>query len=539
MRKNLIFTWLLFYLLVVSCTPTSGPVKPDQQTPPPDQLSSDIQVANLQAHIDFLADPALKGRKPYSPGGRQAAQYIATKFKNIGLKPGVGQNYLQPFDIKIQKLGPKNSLALNDESLELGRDFLPLNVSANGKLVNSSYPLSVSYGISAPEYKYDDYGRKKDIQKVVVILVGQPSRFKKEQKETKYNYRDLTYKILNAQRHGASGVIIVSREKIDGRFIAANAVWKKFLPDPITKRLNSPEAKLKHLTEQSMTLSRQSRVTPPEEPITIPAVLIVNPAVARKLGSASRVSLQVDITEQTVAHTNNVIGILPGEKQETLVIGAHYDHLGADKDGDIFPGANDNASGIAGILELARVLAKNKHRRTIVFVAFGAEEWGLFGSRYYTNNPLVPVKRTVAMLNMDAIGRPRQSGQMYAIGVKFNPKLYELIKKVNKSVRLTIKDNIDFVFKFGSDHYSFHQKKIPSMDFNTGPFADEHTVGDTADKVQPEMVAAVCQLVLGVARQIADSDIRFPAPKNIEVGFPTGGQHPGSRGGKHPGGKPR
>ncbi len=540
------YFWLLLLLIPLACfLPSESETVNQTDTPAVDRPA--IQSVNLKQHLDYLSAPERRGRAPGTPAGQASAQYIVNKFKEYGLKPGgANGDYLQPFDIKMLKLGENNSLSFKiggtTKSLKIGVDFLPLNFSA-GRMLADILLVEAGFGITAPEFQYDDYRNKEVKDKVVLIMSGLPESIL----ITNTRYSDLGVRVLNAQQRGAKGVIILltADPKTVGKIVSENAVWENHLPEPITKRLNSPEAKQKHLTSRSMTLSAQSRLNQPKIPITIPVVLITNPEIVEVLSKSSAgddlVSLQTDIADEVVYHTENVIGILSGAEPEAVILGAHYDHLGVDADGDIFPGANDNASGVAGLLELVRacreplqgklsesIPAKTKQKRTLVFIAFGGEELGLYGSRYYTEHPVVPLNQTVAMLNMDMIAVPKELNQMYLIGGLFNPELAQAVKEENKNIGLTIKDNIDFVFKFGSDHYSFHQKKVPSIDFTTGPFGAEHTVQDTSDKVQPEMAKKIIELVLATALRIADSDLHFPEPKNIEVPFPTGGKHPGA-----------
>jgi Zn-dependent M28 family amino/carboxypeptidase len=215
-----------------------------------------------------------------------------------------------------------------------------------------------------------------------------------------------------------------------------------------------------------------------------------------------------------------------------VIVGAHYDHLGIGSDGKHFPGANDNASGVAGLLALAERLTESgiKPKRNIIFVAFGAEELGLLGSRYYATTRTDPLK-TIAMFNMDMLGRGSPE-ELYVIGVLRNPELYEMVKKTNAQsgftpletsslTGLTLKDNIEFAFNFGSDHYPFHQAKIPSLNFTSSRFPEEHTVNDTPDKINPEKIDRIIDLIYNSVLQIIGSDIRFPVPKDVDVPFPS------------------
>ena len=166
-------------------------------------------------------------------------------------------------------------------------------------------------------------------------------------------------------------------------------------------------------------------------------------------------------------------------------------------------------------------------------MAFGAEEFGLYGSRYYAKHNTSPSK-TVAMLNLDMLGRGNPT-EFYVMGVLRNPELYDLIKQTNTQTKLTLKDTIEFAFKFGSDYYSFHQEKIPSLNFTSSRFAEQHSINDTADKLDAEKINNIANLVSAAILEIANSSITFPMPKDVEVPFPMG--MGGGTGGGHPGGK--
>ena len=179
-------------------------------------------------------------------------------------------------------------------------------------------------------------------------------------------------------------------------------------------------------------------------------------------------------------------------------------------------------------MNLAETLTKSstKNKRSIVFAAFGGEELGLFGSRHFVTTIKEPAK-TIAMLNMDMLGRGNPS-EITIMGVLRSPDLYELFKKANEQLGFTFKDNIEFAYRYGSDYYSFYQAKIPNLNFTSSRFSEEHTVNDTVDKLDIEKIYNVTNLVYNTISQLVNSDIRFSAPKEVEVPFPgrgTGNPH--------------
>jgi hypothetical protein len=505
-----------------------------QAAPAPAPVNNS-RLAAIKKHCDYLASPALAGRDAGTEGDKLAAEYIAAKFKEYGLA-----TELQPFDIRMQKLGNNNSLGIKpagkweSRQFALGKDFLPLNFSSNSEAVAPL--LSAGYGISADDFKYNDYENLDVKNKIVVVKAGLPEELVKLATSgviTAARYASSFLKAANARDRGAKGIIIVSLKGLDDDC----AVWSEFPPQNSRHRLDSPEAKASNLTLRSLVLGGQSRIS--TDPL-LPAVVVTEDAAKELLAGPGTAQILTGIAWETDCSTYNVVATIRGELSDSVILGAHYDHIGTGPAGTFF-GANDNASGVAGLLSIAETLGRSgiKPKRAIVFVAFGAEELGLYGSRYYAKHNASPSK-TIAMLNMDMLGRGNPT-ELYVMGVLRNPELYEVIKQANAQFKLTLKDNIEFAFRFGSDYYSFHQEKIPALNFTSSRFAEQHTVNDTADKLDIEKIDNSANLVLTAALAIANSGITFPAPKEVEVPFPSGmgGMGGGRPGQSHPGGTER
>ena len=501
-----------------------------QATPTPTPAQNP-RLESIRKHCAFLASPALAGRAAGAEGDKAAAEYIATEFRKYGLA-----TELQPFDIQMQKLGKKTAFGMKPtdkwevKKYNLGKDFLPLNLRSNGE-VNGAV-VSAGYGISADEFSYDDYKNLDVKDKIVLVKAGLPEPLVQlvvSGTITAAKYSSLILKATNAKNRGAKGIVIISAKGLSDD----SAVWQEFPSETIQKRLKTPEAATGNLTLRFLILGGQSRIT--TEPI-LPAMVVTEEVAKELLAQPATVGITTETTWEKDCTTYNVVGTMKGELLASVVLGAHYDHMGVGADGKYFPGANDNASGIAALLTIAETLARSgiKPKRNIVFVAFGAEEMGLFGSRYYAKHNTSPSK-TIAMLNMDMLGRGNPT-ELYVMGVLRNPELYDVIKKANAQAKLTLKDNIEFTFKFGSDYYSFYQEKIPALNFTSSRFAEQHTVNDTADKLDIEKIDNAINLVSTALLEIANSSITFPMPKEVEVPFPSG--MGGGMGGGHPGGRP-
>jgi hypothetical protein len=460
-------------------------------------------------HIKFLASPEMRGRESGSPELEKAAQYIANQFKADGLKPLDGKSYLQAFEVTTSaKLGKANRFDFvpkpgeEAHALQTGKDFVPFNFSAHGK--SSGGVVFAGYGITAPEYNYDDYAGV-DVQgKFVLVLAHEPQEFNEKSVFEGKIYTDHAQyysKAANARRHGAAGVIL------------------------ITDRINHPSSSDKNELE-----AFGAAVGPSDARILF--VQVRQSVVEPWLRSAGKDLLEIEKgidtdakprsfalpglevhenvdVERVVKTVHNVVGYLPGEKDEYLIIGAHYDHLGLGGQfslapslaGTVHPGADDNASGTAGVIELARHFsALPKPKRGIIFMTFAGEELGLLGSGYYANHPELPLNKAVTMINMDMIGRVRD-GKLYIGGAGTGTTLRKDLDALAPRFPLHV-DYSDNSGYGSSDHTSFTAKQIPVLFFFSGLHGDYHKPSDTWDKIDAASAIQVVQLVADVADRI-------------------------------------
>src|SRR5215213_7604682 len=348
-------------------------------------------AAKIQQHVTYLASDELDGRRTGTPGANEAAKYIAREFERLGLRPApatdsrkinvMSARYLQTFPyIGSVELGKNNVLSVRgSETLNFraGEDWMPLGISPNQKL-DLTEVVSAGYGITANDLNYNDYKGTYSKNQVAVIQKGTPDGDNPHGRFTTAG--QLRFKIAAAQSAGVGALLIISSEDD--------------LKNDALARLSYDNAGLAGIP-----------------------VAVISKQAAEKLANAKQVTLKTDVVRADVP-SYNVVGVLEGSdpvlKDETIVIGAHYDHLGrggegslAPRSGEIHHGADDNASGTAGLLELARIFAaqRPKLKRTVIFVAFGGEEEGLLGSNYYVNHPVTPLNTIVAVINMDMIGR--------------------------------------------------------------------------------------------------------------------------------------
>ena len=401
-------------------------------------------VQKLRTHITYLASDNLDGRRTGTAGAQLAAEYIAREFSRYGLQRSIGwdtpgmsileadspNRYLQKFPyVAGVELGKNNTLSIQSENAGLltarpGEDWMALALSSSGNIQNAE-AVFVGYGITANELKYDDYQSGRASGKIAVALSGTPDG---ENPHGQFaQYEDVRWKAIAARNAGAKALVIIARAQNFKDDRLATLHYDHGAGDaglPVVAISRSLAAKLfeangvknfaQFVEQVSSALAQQG--------VKDIRGYSVNLSFGFDLLRNNKVSLSTEIVRREV-EAANVVGIVNGFdpvlKNEFIVIGAHYDHLGrggegslTPREGDIHHGADDNASGTAGLLELARIFASSdspRPRRTIVFIAFSGEEEGLLGSNYYVNHPLRPLENTVAMINMDMIGRMKNN----------------------------------------------------------------------------------------------------------------------------------
>jgi hypothetical protein len=456
--------------------------------------------------IKFLAGPETAGRESGAPGAERAARHIADVFRAAQLRPGGdgGQSYLQTFSVPTGiRLGPRNALTLvapTRRALVLGTDFTPLAVSADG--VVEGELLFVGYGITAPDLQYDDYAGIDVRGKIVLALGGDPraddpgSPFRRPEA---FHYSQRPHKIINAREHGARAILLVAHPR-----------EREGLP-PL-RGLAQPHA----ITTALVTRATADLLLAPAGRTLAELATAIDRALApQSLGiPAARVTLEVSLVRER-ASAANVIGILPGDdprlREEAIVVGAHYDHLGhggegslaPDEIGRVHPGADDNASGTAAVLALARAFAAGGARpRTLVFAAFAGEELGLLGSAHYVKQPPFPLERTVLMVNFDMVGRLREQ-RLYVGGVDSGTGLRPAVTDAAQGLGLALELRASPFAP--SDHTTFYTAGRPVLFLFTGTHLDYHRPSDTWDKIDAPGLARVAAFATRVVDSVAHS----------------------------------
>ncbi len=474
-----------------------------------------IREKNLRADLTFLASPALEGRMSLQRGSEAAIQFVAAEFAKAGLKPVAGDSYLQEVELIEYKADPRGMrISLRRGGREERFDYIKDFFGSFPREVTVTAPVVFAgYGVTAPEFGYDDYAGLDAKGKVVLVFEHEPQE---NDPKSVFNgignsrHANSRLKVLNAQKHGAVAVLVVS--------------------EPNRRHPSSQEriARTPGILERVMRNAQQALA---DSETTIPLLTISDALAAKLLAPSGKqaadlqtaidtslkpqsmaladtsVEIRVVNAEHRRGMSHNVLGLIEGSdpqlKNETIVFSSHYDHDGI-REGKIFPGADDNGSGTVGVIELARAFAANpaKPKRSLLFASFAAEERGLLGSYYYVAHPLRPIETTRAVINFDMIGRNEApstqtdglieiaadtSNELNLIGVINSPDYRAVVERENARIGLKLNykwDNDAALNVFQrSDQFPFALRDIPAMWWFTGFHPDYHQPTDTVDRI--------------------------------------------------------
>jgi aminopeptidase YwaD len=478
MKTNLFL--LSSLVLIAACSPKPA-------------LNPEITVEDLKTHVSYLASDELMGRRGGSEYEKLAADYIAKAFERFGLEPAGTNGYYQAFPITLgTRLAEGNVVSTGEQSWSpADSSILPWANSMSGEATGPL--LFVGYGIQAPDMQYDDWNGIDANGAVVLILRYGPDGASNPHSDFGA-FWPLRDKVKKAVAQGAAAVLIslAPGEQVEDTLIALER--ERMMADSdIPVMQIRPE-----IAAQLMAAAGQNLF-----------------ALTQKIAKSKKPSsVKTDITvtvktnlEPEVKDSHNVIGLLKGTDPDagTIVIGAHYDHLGMGESGSLFRGpepkihngADDNASGTAGMLELAEYFAVNRPRHSILFMGFGSEEMGLLGSDYYVNNPTQAMDKKRAMINMDMIGRMTDK-KLLIFGVGSSPDWEQTLTAVNS-------DSLDLRLvpdgTGASDHTSFYNKGIPVLHYFTDTHSDYHRPSDDTEYIKFEEKV----LVLNHVRRVVES----------------------------------
>jgi hypothetical protein len=480
-------------------------------------LAPDIEPDDLLAHIKLLSADDMKGRSNGSPELERAAEYIAETFRKAGLRPaGDNGSWFQTFVLDAGLIvGRENRLTIERDgkrvALAPGTGYLPLAAPINDKPDSPSTSFEklpvvfAGYGLAVPSAKYDDYANLDVAGKAVLIFTHEPqehdpnSRFDgiRPLRQT-----TLQAKASLARQHGARVLLVVS----DPTHKTDDAPYTTFNADPEADSQPIPVLRVRR--EEMRSLIDAWRLD------------AVVKEIDKDLQPRSRALTGVTVSYVEYLSRNrrpvrNVVGILTGSdprrSKEAVVIGAHYDHVGLggrlsvapERTGEIHNGADDNASGTAAIMEMAKLAVSQRERfpRTLIFVAFAGEERGLLGSIHYTTVPAVPMESTIGMLNLDMVGRA--NGSVDVSGLELSPSMEADLRAANGASGNQLRVRREGPGAGRSDDSSFIAKRVPAINFFTGFHTDYHRPGDDWEKIDARGVSQVAALALEFAARLA------------------------------------
>jgi hypothetical protein len=464
-----------------------------------------ITQGELQDHIKYLSSDSLKGRKTGTPGDSLAAIYIRDRLAACGLVPLSGDGFQRYVVTDKVTEGEKNFCMVNGTEFKLSADFMPFSFSGNSGLDAEAVFAGYGFNISNDSLEWNDYKNINVKGKWVLILRGDPEPEKSVSGFVPFNTdRD---KALLAKDMGAAGVLLVSGPVFDEEDSFEALSYGDY-------SVELPALRIKRALADFILKKSQSTVADLEN-------RMIKTQKTSSFATGAKVNAGSEIIREKSA-TRNVVMVLPGEddqlKNEYLIVGAHFDHLGMGGPGSssravdtvgVHHGADDNASGVSEMVELAEkfALTKGSHRRSMVFAAFSGEEMGLLGSKYFAENPGIDLSKVNAMINLDMIGRLKETSSLQIGGVGTADDLKEIVTSLADTslIKLTFSES-----GYGpSDHSSFYGKNIPVLFFSTGAHLDYHTPADTWDKIDYSGMVAISNLVFRIAEKLANSDSRL------------------------------
>ncbi len=453
-----------------------------------------ITKEELLSWVTTLSSPEFAGRLPGTEGYRKAAELAAGHFAEIGLKPGGDDGYFQTLPIESNEVigNPVFKLAAAKSAYTLGEDYVFRGFTGQADV--SADVVFCGYGLSFPEHGYDDYAGV-DVEGKIVLVFKQGPGWKLSDGESWGSWPNPRLKAQTASEHGALAVLLVSKpndkkpQPLIGSVMHGEGEHLRGIP----QLQISQEVAAELLKNVELELSQlQTSIDEKQEPASTDLTTVVD--------------LKVETRYQKAAETWNVVGILPGSNPdlstECLVLGAHLDHVGIQAGKALFPGANDNASGSAALMEIAEAFNRSGKNppRTLVFVLFAGEEQGLIGSKYYTEHPVHPLDETVAMLNFDCVAH---GDSIRVGGGKSTPLLWGRalqLDAVDKNLMIT-----GTWAGGGADATPFHDKGLPTLYFvTTNSYTHLHRTSDKVGTLNGDLFEAITRLGYRVAAWIGD-----------------------------------
>jgi Zn-dependent M28 family amino/carboxypeptidase len=483
--KNILYALIL--ITVVSCS---------------EKFNPEITVEELKESVYFLASDSLRGRKAGEPGDSLAAMFIRRQFENAGLQL-LFENGFQQFELVTSaRLGEGNFLSVTGDTFKVETDFLPYAFSANTSVEAPVVFAGYGLELNRDTLKWNDFETIDVAGKWLLVLQGDPDLDNPQSPYVEFSTERA--KALKAEDKKAAGLILVA-----GTAFSESDELSPMFFDKNVSRYSIPVIQVTRAVANQILSETGKTIENLESEMKAR-----NSSVSVEIKSRVAAGIHVELEKAT---SQNVAALLPGTdahlKNEYVVVGAHYDHLGMGGQGSgsraldtvaVHYGADDNASGVAAVIELAEKLAdEKKNRRSVIFTAFGAEEMGLIGSKAFVNDPPVPIEKMVAMFNFDMVGRLDSVENALSFGgTRTAKEAEELISRLNPGFKLAFSGE-----GVGpSDHASFYLQNVPVFFISTGAHADYHTPADQAGKINYSGMKEIAEFAYILIEEVASRD---------------------------------
>lgn len=486
-----------------------------------------ITKEELSAHVYKLASDDFEGRFTGSRGQVRAEKYIRDDFRDAGLEMPVingTPTYTQQYTLNDCRWKDQR-LMIDNKELKVGKDFLFLGDPIN---VHGDYPV-VFAGFGIEDSAYSDFGKIDIRGKIMLSFAGEPRRADGNSMITGFNEMSKKgyyfSKTAIAADKGAEGVFIISRSRSDYKKYLKERAYYDPKPNISYPIKDEEDMKHKEIFSAYMNIKTAAKMVGQDSRSILGSLKEIESSGNSTAGKFNG-EIRIDASSECYpVETGNVVGMIEGTdlKSQAVVVVAHYDHLGEDNKG-IYHGADDNASGTAAVMEIAEAFARAAHdgirpRRTLIFLAVSGEELGLYGSKFYSQYPVISLDSTFACLNIDMIGRAsnKQVDSPGYIGgfVYESPDLLAVSQHICSIMAPDLEDQIEYKksLRGGSDHYYFARHGIPSLFYFEGFHPDYHEVTDTADKILYDRMEKIVRMIFATAWELANREGKLNSEK--------------------------
>lgn len=470
----------------------------------------------VKSNLEFLASDELEGREAATRGEKIASLFIAKEFQKYGVAPyGDEGTFYQKFYLDAIKVHPSSKIEVGNISLKIKEDFAIFDKKAND-IVTSGKLVYVGYGITSEKYNYDSYKNVDVKNKTVIVMFGEPYS-----KDNNYfngtnesEYANMGYKMKNAFEHGANQILF-----LPASVEMQNMYWYYFSRETLKESLVASNDQDNSRSLIAISFDSLEKILK-DEKIEYQEFkeYLKEKSVPESFELKKEINFDIKVKYRRKT-LRNVVGVIEGTdpnlKDQYVTVTAHYDHVGFSNDDEVYNGADDNGSGTVAAMEVARLISQSPLKRSVIVSLFTAEEKGLFGSKFFTDEH-PSLKNTMANVNLDMVARG-STDTLYSIGEsKLSSELRKITEEVNEEMTNYV---LDFSESNGrlfnnSDHWHFHNNGIPCVFLNDMDFTDLHRTSDDPEKINWEKLYKSIELTYRLVRKLGNLDHQLKLDKN-------------------------